>query len=438
MNNKDTQQIAKKIRSIRERRNLSQEGFAEILEVPRPTVSNWENGKAIPTSEQLIKINKNFNESIDLILGANVSEEQVIPILQMETESVYVRAKVLEEWVIPDTSVLIKRPRIIEDLLRKYNKVIISETVISELNHIKDNKKHREKQSAWLAMSGISEHLNEGSKLVRESDVSKKEKADDRIIDMAIAQAKANQNASIYVLSDDIYFSLQGKPASNLYFLSLSEYSKVQNKNLSAFDQELTQEFFRVVKSKKIDKAKQMELEKVDINKADNTKEITPLIQAIINKDSAMIDFLLSRKNIDINKKDVWKYELPPISHAIQQKDINTVKKLVELGCDFDLGSTGKNWGNTPLMIAAWHGLKDIVEYLIQQGACLNQQDSNGYTPLIKSCINKHPDTARILVSGTDKSIRCKKGKTAQDYARGKKEFEEIFSESNDKSGMIQ
>ena len=33
-----------------------------------------------------------------------------------------------------------------------------------------------------------------------------------------------------------------------------------------------------------------------------------------------------------------------------------TAKKLVDAGCDVNRGSIGKNYGNTPLMIAAWHG----------------------------------------------------------------------------------
>ena len=399
--------VAARIRGLREQNNLSQEEFANRLGILRPTISNWENGKIIPTSEQLIKISLIFGVSIDSMLGLNVY---------------------IEKWIIPDTSALLKRPRIVDDLLRKFDRIVISETVISELNSIKDYKGHKMKQSAWLVMASISRCLKESDKVTRKSDVSRKERADDRVIDLAVTEAKAHPNASVCVLSDDVYFSLQEKTVPNLQFLPLSEYGKDPDENLSTFNVKLTQDFFSVVKMKKLDKAKQLESKSVNINAVDPTEGFTPLIQAVRNKDYAMLDFLLSLKKIDLDKKDVKKYEFPPITHAIQMKDMEMVKKLVEAGCDFDAGSDGKNWGNTPLMVAAWHGLTEIVEYLVEEGACLNQQDSNGYTPLIKACIRNNPNVAKILVCGTDTSIRSRDGKTAQDYASGKKGFGEIFS----------
>jgi len=48
--------IAVKIKSLRESHGLSQEMFAERLGVARPTVSNWEQGKILPTSEQFYNL----------------------------------------------------------------------------------------------------------------------------------------------------------------------------------------------------------------------------------------------------------------------------------------------------------------------------------------------------------------------------------------------
>lgn len=53
--------------------------------------------------------------------------------------------KAMMNWVLPDTSALLRRPRLIEDLASKFDRVILCKTVISELNNIKDKKDHRAK-----------------------------------------------------------------------------------------------------------------------------------------------------------------------------------------------------------------------------------------------------------------------------------------------------
>jgi FOG: Ankyrin repeat len=402
--------IAANLRKLREQKDLSQDEFATRIGVARPTISNWENGKIIPTSEQLIALSKEFSVSVDSILGIDIKNET---------------------WIIPDTSVLINRPRIIEELSKKFDKIIISDVIISELNNLKDNKKQKRlKQKAWLAMAGIEKHKNNpDGKIKYIQSNSKKEKNDDKIIEIAISEANAHPNSKIFLFSNDVYFSLQ-KGAPNLEFITIEKYGEIFSENDEhEYNQIETQEFYRLVKSKKVDQAKKMVQKNIDINKIDPTDGFTPLIQAIRKKDEDMIDFLISLPKIDINRKDREKYEFPPISHAIQMNNIGIVKKLVENGCDYDLGSSGKNAGNTPLMIACWSGFKEIAEYLIEEGACLNQQDSNGYTPLIKACIKNHIEIVKILLPITDRMIRCRKeGKTAENHTSNK-EIKRLFRE---------
>ncbi len=403
----DNSSIAVKIKNIRERNSLSQEEFAQRLDIARPTISNWENGKTIPTSEQLIILSKTFSESIDSLLGTNVE---------------------MESWILPDTSALLKRPRLIEELVRRFDKVLVSETVISELNHIKDKSNHRMRQQAWVAMAGLESHLKkQDGKVEHVSDVSKKDLNDDRIIDMAAAQARAHPNATISLLSDDVYFSLQKKFTPNLKIISLCEYGSAPAEEGCSYDQVATQEFFAHIRAKRLDQAEKLLVKGIDVNKIDPNTGFTPLIQAIRNRDMQAIDFLLSLSNTDLNKMDVSKYEIPPVSHAVQLNSPEMVSKLIEGGCDFDLGSNGKNAGNTPLMIASWSGFKEIAEMLIKEGACLNQQDNNGYTPLIKACIKNHPEIVELLIRGTDKTIRSRERKTAEDYAFRHEKIKNLF-----------
>lgn len=56
------------ITKIRKEKNLSQEEFAEILNVSRQTISNWENEKSYPDLSMIVEISNRLNISLDQIL----------------------------------------------------------------------------------------------------------------------------------------------------------------------------------------------------------------------------------------------------------------------------------------------------------------------------------------------------------------------------------
>lgn len=60
--------LGKKILKIRKDNKMSQDEFAETVNVTRQTVSNWENSKNYPDIETLIKISDQFNISLDILL----------------------------------------------------------------------------------------------------------------------------------------------------------------------------------------------------------------------------------------------------------------------------------------------------------------------------------------------------------------------------------
>ena len=63
----DTKEI---IRNIREKNNLTQEQFAELIHVTRQAVSRWKNGETQPDTEQLKTLSKEFGVSINTLLGS--------------------------------------------------------------------------------------------------------------------------------------------------------------------------------------------------------------------------------------------------------------------------------------------------------------------------------------------------------------------------------
>lgn len=63
------EEIAKRIKEVRNENGLSQAQFGNILSVSQDTVSLWENGKSLPQIDYVILICKNFNVSADYLLA---------------------------------------------------------------------------------------------------------------------------------------------------------------------------------------------------------------------------------------------------------------------------------------------------------------------------------------------------------------------------------
>ncbi len=394
------EEVAKNIEDLRNSLELRQEDFANRLNVSRPTVSNWEQAKSLPTTDQLIQIAQTFCVSIDELLGLKKSKKTMM---------------------IVDSSILCRRPKILDDMKEKksINYICITETVLSEMNYQKD--RGRRKQQAWLAMKSFNDLKNEDEKrfLVLKDIVGKNEIFNDnKIINVALHEAKKDPSLTVLLIAEDVYFPLKAASTLNFKVLNLDDYEREFSLSDEDFSQKDTINFYNAVKDGNILEAEKIKKGNPDINHTDPKTGYTPCIQAIRNRDKKMLEYLISLPETDLNKCDDVKYRLPPISHATQIKNLEFIKILLENGADIDKGSQGTNYGNTALMIAAWHGELDIVKYLVEQGACCNQQDSNGYTPLIKACIRKYPEVVNYLFDKTDLNIHSRyENKTAKDYA---------------------
>jgi ankyrin repeat protein len=138
---------------------------------------------------------------------------------------------------------------------------------------------------------------------------------------------------------------------------------------------------------------------------------------------------LISLTGVDLNFVDNKKYCFPPLSHAVQMHNMQMMKLLIMNGANVNEPSTNeKNPYNTPIMIAAWSGRVDEVSMLVENGACVNQQDKgNGFTALIKAVFNNNIDVVKYLLSkGADATVSSFERKTALDYAYEKNHQEII------------
>lgn len=57
------------IKSLRKEKGLTQVQLAETFNLDQTTISKWENGKALPDSQLLIRLSKFFDVSTDYLLG---------------------------------------------------------------------------------------------------------------------------------------------------------------------------------------------------------------------------------------------------------------------------------------------------------------------------------------------------------------------------------
>lgn len=64
-----TNTFGKRLKKIRKKNNLTQQGLAQLLSVSPQAISWWEQGRRFPTGKMLIKIADYFNVSIDYLVG---------------------------------------------------------------------------------------------------------------------------------------------------------------------------------------------------------------------------------------------------------------------------------------------------------------------------------------------------------------------------------
>lgn len=86
-----------RLAELRKQAGLSQEEFAELLEVSRQSISKWENDKAYPEMTSLIFMSDYFNISLDeLMRGKQVLnvEEQIDEKKSIKLQTV----SLLQEW----------------------------------------------------------------------------------------------------------------------------------------------------------------------------------------------------------------------------------------------------------------------------------------------------------------------------------------------------
>jgi ankyrin repeat protein len=99
------------------------------------------------------------------------------------------------------------------------------------------------------------------------------------------------------------------------------------------------------------------------------------------------------------------------------------VRSLLRAGADVNARDTN---GDTPLIVAAFHGLSETAKILLEQGADLNAKNDIGNTALMEAAGMNKAETVRLLLAGgADVNAKNIIGLSALDAAR-EKEYRNI------------
>lgn len=317
-------------------------------------------------------------------------------------------------FLLPDTNVLLHNTNFIKTFNSIFD-IVILEPVLYELDNIKDNKQQQYDASIQKDAGYVINHIAEYKLLIHKANINKVTNSNDEKIYL-YAEDFADNKQGIYLYSvDKIYKTFKSKKIKIIDKVDFLQLLKQYQNNEYA---QIGQQYYKAVENSDLNSLKQIEYSK-DINYISPITNYSPFYLAVKKRKIDIIKYILNNPYLDINQV-CDKHSIPPLSYAVQQNEIKIVEMLINAGADINRGSEGRNYNNTALMIASWHGFDDIVDILLKNLVCCNQQDSNGYTALIKACIKGHEKIIKKLINKTDICIKSKEQYTAIDYLKQK------------------
>ena len=400
--------LCTRLRELREKHKCTMEEMAKKLA---------ENGVA-PNKSKISRVEAGKTSDKTLIEMANkycevfgMSEKQIEQFMHGE------------KIAIPDTSALFKNPQLIDQLNEEYSKVIIPKVVVDELDNIKNRSTNTTlAKKAWELIRGIGY----GDKTILVDYSGPQEENNDCKIIYIAREVSTKYSAKVDIITEDTDYSAYLKGDENITALHLKEYIQ-QKQTLLNMDR---MEHFNSLYLDSYDGIEKPTEEEVNGYLSDGNTLIVSVIRnrrVSFEQRKAKIKWLISC-GADVDKRDNSRRYFPPLTHAVQKNDYEMVKFLLkECKANPNVGSRNphdagylrqKNEGNMPLMVAAYDGRDAMVRLFCEdERISINQQDSNGFTALMKACMNGNIRCRDILLEHhADERIVDIEGKTAMDH----------------------
>lgn len=97
--------FSEKLQALRKQHNMSQEQLAEQMNVTRQAISKWEQGESTPDIDNLVRLSKVFNVTIDYLIKDEPEPNQETPATEPETDHKN-NIKRLEKIVSPIATII--------------------------------------------------------------------------------------------------------------------------------------------------------------------------------------------------------------------------------------------------------------------------------------------------------------------------------------------
>ena len=408
--------IGQNMREIRLKAGRTQKEVADALHVERSLYTKYETGKSRPCLEFV----RSFADCF------HVSQEELEKAISA---------------VIPDTSALLQNPRLMSMLLEDYDQVFLPEIVLDELDRHKDHGvNHKE---AWQVMTTICEYQTRYRERVQvlACHRSHGQSPDEAIIEAA-QKLKKQQKGRVDIIHNDVGFSLryQNNIQLKTYIAHRRGYEDYESVSMVDLEYDNLTGFRNLTlnyNTHLLDGSTIL-IHTIRCNVPSEVRRRGTRIPD--EKILAKLKFLLDH-GANPDQTNYGAYCLTPLGHCAQVGNYAAFDLLLRRGADYNKGSVDElspgalkrqevNEGNTPLMIACWHGRKSFVKRLFEfPDLSVNQQDSNGYTALIKCAVQRQMRKKRnrpcgaqehlyhwLLEHGADPRIRDRNNRTAADW----------------------
>lgn len=406
-----TKFLGQRLKLLREKNEITMDEMAKMLNrANKSSISRVEAGKmSFPATRKMAE---------EYCNKLQMSEEQTKQILRGG------------KTAIVDTKTLITRPDLLGKLCEEYSSVYLPSFVIDELKCIKDNNSngHGLVPRAGDLLNAIDTY---GIAVYSTPDVS-----EEGIIKMANALSDELSNEIDIITADEALASGINrtiKKDSKYNIMSLERYVKTKQPLINM-------KWLNAVNDYYADSYDDIEIElgmKMPEKQAKDwncylTNGNTLIISAVKNEEVPVkqriekIRWLISN-GADVDMRDHENKNFPAITHAIKRHNYELFNFLLkECNANPNIGSRNpydigkvrqKNEGNTPLMVAAWENQIEMVRDLCNdERVSINQQDSNGFTALIKACYWRNLECAEIIEKrGADTTILDHEGMSADD-----------------------
>ncbi len=108
---------------------------------------------------------------------------------------------------------------------------------------------------------------------------------------------------------------------------------------------------------------------------------------------------------------------LKALHHWVERGDIVAINTLLDRNPEIGIDATYEH-GWTPLIVAAFHGRLDLVQYLLERGAEVNVQASFGWTALMFAADHGHYEIVKTLLeAGANATLLVEGDDNAYDFA---------------------